>query len=176
MRRTMNWMWVLGLSLAGATALVGLVRATPAGGFTSTTVSIGRIGSFEVFNNAPAERTERGKSQQKGWVSWQRTKGASDLYIQNNVWAPGGTTGWHSHPGHSLITVTAGTLTVYEGHDPSCKPRVYTTGMAFVDEGGDHVHVIRNEDSVEARTMAVQLLPAGAPRRIDVAGPATCPF
>jgi hypothetical protein len=29
--------------------------------------------------------------------------GASEVYVQNNVWAPGGSTGWHTHPGHSLI-------------------------------------------------------------------------
>ena len=38
--------------------------------------------------------------------------------------------------------------------------------MGLVDEGGDHVHVIRNEGSVEARTVAVQFIPAGATRRI----------
>jgi hypothetical protein len=48
--------------------------------------------------------------------------------------------------------------------------------MGFVDPGGDHVHVLRNEGSVEARTIAVQLIPAGAPRRIDADGPSSCPF
>jgi hypothetical protein len=59
--------------------------------------------------------------------------------------AAGGTTGWHTHPGHSLIIVTAGAVTAYEGNDPSCKPTVYTVGMGFVDPGGGHVHNIRNE-------------------------------
>jgi hypothetical protein len=53
---------------------------------------------------------------------------------------------------------------------------VYTAGMGFVDEGGDHVHVIRNDDSVEARTIAVQLIPAGATRREDAEGNPACPF
>jgi hypothetical protein len=57
--------------------------------------------------------------------------------VQNNVWQPGGTTGWHTHPGHSLIIVTAGTVTAYEGNDPDCTPHVYTQGMGFVDPGGD---------------------------------------
>ena len=48
--------------------------------------------------------------------------------------------------------------------------------MGFVDEGGDHVHVIRNEGSLEAQTVAVQLIPAGAMRRIDAAGNPNCPF
>jgi hypothetical protein len=38
------------------------------------------------------------------------------------------------------------------------------------------VHVLRNEGSVEARTIAVQLIPAGATRRIDADGSSSCPF
>jgi hypothetical protein len=110
------------------------------------------------------------------WLSFQKTRGESDVYVQNNTWAPGGTTGWHTHPGHSLIIVTAGTITAYEGDDPHCTPRVYTPGMGFVDEGGDHVHVLRNEGAVEARTIAVQLIPAGATRRNDAPSPGTCSF
>jgi hypothetical protein len=41
--------------------------------------------------------------------------------------------------------VASGTVTAYEGDDPTCTPLVYTQGMGFVDSGGDHVHVIRNE-------------------------------
>jgi hypothetical protein len=67
-------------------------------------------------------------------------------------------------------------VTAYEGDDPSCTPHVYTVGMGFVDAGGDHVHVVRNEGSVEARTITVQLIPAGATRRIDAEGNPNCPF
>jgi hypothetical protein len=105
----------------------------------------------------------------------QKTRGASDVYVQSNVWQPGGSTGWHTHPGHSLIVVTAGTLTAYHANDPDCAPHVYTVGMGFVDEGGDHVHLIRNEDPLEeARNIAVQLIPAGATRRVDAAAPVAC--
>ena len=113
---------------------------------------------------------------EQAWQSLQQTKGLSDVYVQSNIWAPGGSTGWHSHPGHSLIIVTAGTVTDYEGHDPDCKPHVYKTGMGFVDPGGDHVHILRNEGDVEAKTIAVQLIPADAARRIDVADPGNCHF
>ena len=112
----------------------------------------------------------------RGRTGWQRTKGPSDLYVQSNVWTPGGTTGWHTHPGRSLIIVTAGTMTAYEADDPTCAPRQYTIGEGFVDEGGDHVHVLRNEQAVEARTVAVQLVPADATRRIDAATSPHCGF
>ena len=46
----------------------------------------------------------------------------------------------------------------------------------FVDPGGNHLHIIRNETSVEADTIAVQLIPATQARRIDAADPGNCHF
>jgi len=109
-------------------------------------------------------------------MSLQKTKGSSDVYVQDNVWQPGGDTGWHTHLGHSLIIVKAGTITAYEGDDPECSPTVYTAGMGFVDPGGGHVHILRNEGTVAAETIAVQLIPAGQPRRIDAPDPGNCHF
>ncbi len=145
--------------------------ATPSSGFVGTTLALGRFGPIDVLNSVVLP----GNSG-KVWTALQKTQGLSDVYVQSNVWQPGGTTGWHTHPGQSLIVVTAGTITVYEGSDPGCKPRVYTQGMGFVDAGGSHVHIIRNEGSVEAQTIAVQLIPASATRRIDAPAPGNCPF
>jgi hypothetical protein len=80
------------------------------------------------------------------------------------------------HPGQSLVIVTAGTLTDYERHDPECRPHLYTKGMGFVDPGGEHVHNLRKEGDVVARTIAVQFIPADAARRIltsQIPGPVT---
>jgi len=172
---------IIGLLLAGTVALgaaayVGNLHATPSSAFTSSTLALGRFEAIDVSNYAFIENVSKPSHRKKPWLSFQKTKGPSDLYVQSNVWAPGGTSGWHTHPGHSLITVTAGTVTAYEGDDPSCTPHEYTPGMGFVDPGGDHVHVLRNEGLEEARTITVQLLPAGATRRIDADDPGVCPF
>jgi len=171
MRNMLKWVLVLVAALCA-----GGVRATPPSGFSGTTVAMGRFGDITVKLRAFMPENARQEDEESFWASIQKTRGDSDLYVQNNVWAPGGTTGWHSHPGHSLIIVTSGAVTAYEGDDPTCTPRVYTVGMGFVDPGGDHVHVLRNEGSVEARTVAVQLIPAGATRRIDAAAPFGCGF
>jgi hypothetical protein len=63
------------------------------------------------------------------------------LFYAGNVWQTGGSTGWHSHSGHSLIIVTQGSVMDYESDDPKCKPHVYTQGMSLVDSGGSHVHI-----------------------------------
>ena len=176
MRRRLTWLVLVSATIV-VTALyhAGKVLGTPPDGFTGTTLAVGRFDEIDVFNyfiqpNAPQN------GQSNVWLSLQKTKGLSDLYVQSNVWQPGGTTGWHSHPGHSLIIVTAGAVTNYMGDDPDCKPTVYTEGMGFVDPGGDHVHMIRNEGDVEARTIAIQLIPADAARRIDAEDPGNCHF
>ena len=175
MRRRLAW-WVLLSAAIIVTALyhAGKALATSANGFTGTTLAKGRFGEIDVFNNSIQPNAGEGRANV--WLSWQKTKGLSDLYVQSNVWQPGGSTGWHTHPGHSLITVTAGAVTAYEGNDPDCKPTVYTQGMGFVDPGGGHVHILRNEGTVEARTITVQLIQADAMRRIDAENPGNCPF
>jgi predicted metal-dependent enzyme (double-stranded beta helix superfamily) len=171
-----------GLALCSAVIMVtalfhaGRVSATTPSGFVGTTVGKSTLGAFDVSNRVVLPSTTGRDDDPKVWISKQKTKGASDLYIQSNVWQPGGTTGWHSHPGHSLIIVTLGTITDYESDDPACSPKVYTQGMSFVDSGGAHAHVVRNEGTDIAQAIAVQLIPAGGTRRIDLATvPANCP-
>jgi hypothetical protein len=48
--------------------------------------------------------------------------------------------------------------------------------MTLVDPGGDHVHLIRNEGTVDARSITVQLIPQGAVRRIDARENVNCGF
>ena len=142
----------------------GVAIATTGTGITTSIISVGSLDEMRLKSNVDGHKVEIA------------TKGASDLYVVSNVIAPGGSTGWHSHPGPSLITVKSGTITQYEGDDPSCTPTVFTAGQSFVDPGGSHVHILRNEGSVPAETIAVQIVASGAPRRIDMPAPGNCPF
>jgi hypothetical protein len=120
------------------------------------------------------------------WNEVIKTEGDSDLYVQQNTWDPtacGGcipSTGWHTHPGPSLVIVTQGIVTEYEGDDPACTPHVYSAAgtNSFIDIGGGAVHIIRDESGSVAKTIAVQLIPAGAVRRqdVDAPDPDHCPF
>ena len=159
-----------------ATALYdsGKALATESEGYKSTSLAQGRFREIEVTGTFQGGPEAAGDKEARELL--QQTKGMSDVYVQSNTWAPGGSTGWHMHPGQSLVIVTAGTVTDYEGHDPECRPHVYTKGMSFVDPGGEHIHNLRNEGDVEARTLAVQFIPADAARRIDVADPGICHF
>ena len=170
MRRKLTWVLVVGAAAVGITAYAGNVFATPASGFMGTTIALGQFDDIDVFNQSFPPGFLR------PWISIQKTKGPSDLYIQSNVWAVRGSTDWHTHPGHSLIILTAGTVTAYEGDDPLCTPHSYTAGMTLVDPGDGHVHLIRNEGAIQATGFAVQLIPAGAARRIDAPSNPSCGF
>lgn len=157
-----------GLIVTGAGAAT--VVATPPHGFMGTTVGLGRFDEIDIKRHMiPADL----------WQMRLKTQGQSDLYVRSNVWSPGGSSGWHTHPGPSLITITQGVVTVYESDDPSCSPHIYGPGMAlgatFIDSGDVHVHIIRNETASEARSVAVQLIPADAVQRIDEPHPLNCP-
>ena len=163
MLRRFKWPVILGI-IALAT-YGGAVLATPGSLITSSNISVGRFGEIDVKTND----AEPHKVMIK-------TKGESDVYVVSNTIASGGHTGWHSHPGPSLVTVKSGTATEYHGDDPNCEPHVYVAGTGFVDPGDGSVHILRNEGSVDLVTVAVQILPAGAVRRIDMTSPGNCPF
>jgi quercetin dioxygenase-like cupin family protein len=155
-------------ALVAAAMVVVPATATPSKDVTTTILAKSLFDQIHL--RAHAHTADHWKAQVK-------THGLSDVYVVDNKFAPGGTSGWHSHPGPSLIPVVSGTVTNYEGDDPSCTPHTYTAGAGFVDPGGGHVHLLRNETGAPAETIAVQLLPTGADRRIDVdPAPGNCPF
>ncbi|MEO8289736.1 MAG: cupin domain-containing protein [Gaiellaceae bacterium] len=106
-----------------------------------------------------------------------KTTGPIDVADQTVSLVPGGHTGWHSHPGPALVVIKEGTFTLYDGNDPSCTPHVFEKGDAFVDRGGGHVHIGRNEGETNVELSVTYLLPVGAAPRTDVTpAPGNCPF
>lgn len=138
--------------------------ATPASGFSAVQQWKGVYPQMMV------------KGEKAGhWDVKLSTKDTSDVYVTRNAIAIGGHSGWHMHPGPSLITVTVGEVTAYDSSDPLCAPKVYRAGEGFVDSG-DHAHLLRNESGAAAETVATQFLAVGSTRRIDVDAPNNCNF
>ena len=138
----------------------GFVWATPGQGITTTIISgPTQLDAIHVQSKSDVNDVEL------------KTKGLSDVYVVQNRIVPGGHTGWHSHPGPSIVSVVSGQATEYRSDDPDAT--VHAAGTSFVDEGGDHAHLIMNEGNVDLVLVAFQILPTGAPRRIDVPAPQT---
>jgi quercetin dioxygenase-like cupin family protein len=157
---------LIALVLAALTAVPA--RATPSCGLTTVILALEHFpsGSLDLMCN---------ELDLYGWDLKTKVKGDSDVYIVKNTFPPGAHTGWHTHPGPSLVTVTAGTITAYEASNLACTPKIYNTGDSFTDLGCGDVHLLRNEGPVCAVTIAVQIIPAGALRRLDEPQPANCP-
>ena len=101
-----------------------------------------------------------------------------DVATQVVTFQPGGSSGWHTHPGPVFFTVRTGTLTVYEGEDSTCTPHVFTAGTGAVEAGTDkHSHMVRNETGSVAEAVVTYMVPVGAnPLRTDLPNPGNCPF
>ena len=161
---------ILPLLIALALAVVAPAVATPVCGVNTETLAVGHYpsGLLDLMcREQPGTRLP--------WYLKMNVRGDSDVYVTRHTFPVGAHTGWHTHPGPSLITVIAGALTVYEADDPTCTPHVYQTGESFTDIGCGDVHLVRNEGTEPAMDVAVQIVPAGAPRRIDADQPANCP-
>lgn len=169
MQRTVRRIALTGtLLLAALAVLPAQSQATPGSG---ATVSPLIRGSFvdEVgvkFTLSPGDRTIVANA-----------KDASQVAFQTITLAPGGHTGWHSHPGPVVVAVTSGTLTFYDGEGP-CVGRAYPAGTAFVDQGQGHVHIARNEGAEPVGLSVLYFaVPEGQSPRIDVPqAPGNCPF
>jgi quercetin dioxygenase-like cupin family protein len=166
-----RWIWLALVPVLGVGVVVGRVLATPAtGGFQGTTAAMA-LGVTELAIHAKSNPPDT-------WQTILNTKGLTDIYVQHNVWPANSSTGWHTHPGPSLVIIKQGTVRVYEGNDPTCTPHEYSANgnNSFVDVGGGVVHNVRNETGDQVEGYAVQFVPAGATRRIDEPNPGNCPF
>ncbi len=158
---------VCGSLVFGGLAVLVIVQtalATPIIGVETTSLAVG------TFDDGLEARSKTDTHDVE-----LRATGPTDVHILQNKIAPGGTFGWHSHPGPSIVVVQSGALTLYRADDPACTPQVFGAGSGFVDQGG-HVHVVRNEGSVDAVVYVTSIIPKGARRRIDELDPGTCGF
>ena len=158
-----RFLLAIGAAALSAVAFGGIVLATPPSMVTTTPIATGTLSPVH-FNVKTGD-----------WKLDLRTKGDSDVIMTESVVAPGGSFGWHSHPGPSFSVVKSGTLTFYRGDDPTCTPQIYHAGDVLIDPG-NVVHIGRNEGSVDLVLDVTRLVPHGAPARIDEPNPGNCPF
>ena len=145
---------IVGVLVAVSLSVV-LVFATPGSGAISILLARGTTLDRVIIKTDPHE--------------------ASDIVMAAATVAPGGYSGWHSHPGFVMASVTAGTITLYDGDDPTCTPRFVSAGQAFLEQPG-HVHFARNEGAVTEQHVATYVVPVGSPTRTDAPNPGNCPF
>ena len=99
-----------------------------------------------------------------------------DIVVARNEVDPGGTSGWHAHPGGAIVVIQQGEITFYRWVGNHCTATRYTAGQAFVERASE-VGNAKNTGSTLAIVFATfPGVPVGGPARTDVApAPGTCP-
>ncbi len=85
-----------------------------------------------------------------------QVRGPSDVLQTDLIFQPGGTTGWHTHPGPVVVIVKTGALT--EIHPNGCTT-VHPAGSAFFEQPNE-VHNVVNQTNVVTEVYATFLSPA----------------
>lgn len=99
-----------------------------------------------------------------------KAKGRTDVIVRSITIAPGGSTGWHHHPGQLIAVVKSGTLTRTLR---DCSVETTPTGASFIEPAGArHVHIGRNLGTEPVELYVTYLVPEGSPLSIDADAPA----
>jgi len=122
LRSKKKWIAVtVGVAVIGTLA-AAVVLGSPGSGVTITTLVTAN------FDHSVHLNSDRVKFQ---------TKDPTDVRMQKLVFAPGGFSGWHHHPGIVIVTVESGALTLWKSN---CSSQTYGPGLpngAVFVEGGD---------------------------------------
>ncbi|GAA3370088.1 cupin domain-containing protein [Streptomyces sannanensis] len=98
-----------------------------------------------------------------------KAKGRTDVVVRTITVQPGGSTGWHYHPGQLIAVVQSGALTRTLD---DCSVEVTPAGKSFIEPSGrHHVHIGRNLGTEPVVLYATYMVPEGAPLSVDAEAP-----
>lgn len=143
----------LGALLAVITVVQFVANATPPSGLTNVLLARG-------VNNSP------------GTIPLQV---GTDVVMTQITVVPGGSSGWHSHPGGAIIVVQKGSLTVYRSIGSQCQVETYGAGQAFIERPGEVDQVVNTGSIPYDLFVTFPRVPQGESARTDVPDPGTCP-
>jgi quercetin dioxygenase-like cupin family protein len=154
MKRAISW----------ALLTVGL-----AGVVTAATVAPGAATPPSGLTNVPLAR---GTDQSDGTIPLQA---GTDVAMAQITVNPGGSAGWHSHPGGAIIVVKQGELTVYRSIGSQCQTTTYSAGQAFIERPGELDDVLNKGTIPYVLYVTFPRVPQGDSARTDQPDPGTCP-
>jgi quercetin dioxygenase-like cupin family protein len=154
MKRAVRWA-VVSIGLAGV--------------ITAMTLTPGVATAPSGLTNIPLAR---GSNLSDGTIP---LKAGTDVALAQITVSPGGSSGWHSHPGGAIVVVQQGSLTVYESVSDRCQIATYSAGQAFVERPGEVDQVINTGTVPYVLFVTFPRVPQGESARTDEPDPGTCP-
>ena len=155
MARALRWA-LLSTGLAGvviAVCVAPVAATPPTGGFTNVPLA-------------------RGTNVSDGTIPLQA---GTDVAMAQITVEPGGSSGWHSHPGGAIIVVKQGSLTVYSPVGPKCETTTYSAGQVFIERPGEVDGVLNAGTIPYVLFVTFPRVPQGDSARTDESDPGTCP-
>jgi len=148
-----------------ASIVAGLAMATPTiGAWYNVILSTGTVNQdIHAHAHVALAGTEDGFSAQL------ETEGAANVIQQEVKFSPGGTTGWHTHPGILLLSLAADSAPV-DWYDAGCVKRVYNAGDSWTE--GTKLHDVVNSSSIDAHFLVTYVVAKGIGKRTDQPAPA----
>jgi mannose-6-phosphate isomerase-like protein (cupin superfamily) len=184
-------------ALAGALAIGAVVAwATPGAGIVSGpvvargnnvtenivigtpgTTTVTRTVRVRVSKKKVVRRTVRLTAQTVEPLITCSSSTTCDTAFQHIKIAPGGHTGFHTHPGPTVVAIVAGEGTLYHSGEAGCPGHKFGANSGFFQPSADN-HILKNEGSAQLELFAFYLLPPGTPNtaiRTDQPQPSGCP-
>jgi quercetin dioxygenase-like cupin family protein len=189
------------LMVAGAVLANGVPKifsdetasATPSVGFASTVIARGTFVQNYTFGTPTVVTVKRKvRIKTKSGVVTRTVKlnvdsvqraitcnptNPCDTAFQQATVQPGGSSGWHTHPGATFVAVAQGEGTIYRVVGSDCPGTKIGVGTGFAQMPTE-VHMVRNEGSVPFVVYTLYVLPPGTANtaiRVDQPQPAACP-
>jgi len=145
-------------------------------------LTLGFAGVFVALNAVPGAATPsvgqtstflaRGTDMNDGTIPIK--EGLQVVVVKVNT-PPGGSSGWHSHPGGGIGVIQQGEATLYVSVGNHCEATRYVAGQSFIERPGQVADAV-NTGSITTITYAVfPGVPVGDSPRIDQPDPGTCP-
>ncbi len=156
--------WVLG-SVSTAFIITSVALATPTiGAWYNVVLSTGTVNA-DVHTHAHVTLP----GTEDGFSAELETEGASNFIVQEVKFSPGGTTGWHTHPGILLLSLAADSGPI-DWYDARCAKHVYHAGDSWTE--GTKLHDLVNSSSIDAHFVVTYVVAKGVNKRTDQPAPA----
>ena len=157
------------LTLGAFSAVVliaGVAMATPTvGAFYNVILSLG-VADQDIHTRAHVAIP----GSEEGFSAELETEGAANFIQQEVKFSPGGTTGWHTHPGILLLTLAADSGPI-DWYDANCQKHVYRAGDSWTE--ATRLHDVVNSSSMDAHFLVTYVVAKGMNKRTDQSAP-TC--
>jgi len=89
-----------------------------------------------------------------------------EIVVRTHDYSPGSSTGWHTPPGPVFNTVLKGKVTFYGFDDPTCTPKIVSTGEGYVDTSRGHIAC--NGSAAPAKDVTVIFAPGSHAFRAEL--------